>query len=90
MFELIALYEEVSQDKIGGPFTSHFTEEIIGLFHEHTLAELYIEKSKLKNPIRQTFASTRVFRKNSLLSRAVSARVVKTSATVDTPIDPVL
>lgn len=90
MFELIASYEDIEQDKIGGPFGSRFSEEVVALFTSRPLAELYIRKAKLKNPIRQTFASTRVFRKSSLLGRAVSAYVVEESAKVSHVVDPVL
>ncbi len=90
MFELIASYEDIEQEKIGGPFVSRFSEEVVALFTSRTLAKLYIQKSKLKNPIRQTWASTRVFRQNSLLRGAAVAFVAEQVATVNPPIDPVL
>lgn len=90
MFELIASYEAVEQVEIGGPFVSRFSEDVVALFTSRPLAELYIRKAKLKNPIRQTFASTRVFRKSSLLSGAVSAYVEEQTARVSHVVDPVL
>lgn len=73
MYELVAVYNDIGQDKIGGPFVDHYREEVVALFTSKELADNYIKLSRLKNPIRRTFASTRVFRRNSLLRNAESA-----------------
>lgn len=88
MYELIAEYNDFYQEEIGGPFKDHPCEEIVALFSSMYLAGRYIRKARLKNPVRGV-ASTRVFRKNSLLYNAVAARIESHTPT-DLPLNPTL
>lgn len=57
MYCIIGTEIEVSQTEIGGPFEEFSTEFIVATFDEKTDAENYVEKSKLKKPLRQSFSA---------------------------------
>lgn len=75
MYELIAEYEDLYQEKIGGPFMAHDHEEIVALFTSLEKASTYVRKARLKKPGRRSFGSPQPFRCQSLLSNAVSVRI---------------
>lgn len=66
MFFLIGKEENIYQDTIGDPFTSHPTEEIVAKFTTKKLAEDYVKKNTLKNP-RRGWCCEYPFRVKSLL-----------------------
>lgn len=59
---------EIYQEEIGGPFKEHFSTEKIATFDCEKDALDYINKSKLKHVVRNSFAPKRLFKTNSLLS----------------------
>ena len=67
----------VHQEKIGGDFKSDYNESIIAIFDTKEQAEDYIKKSRLKQRIRQTFGSDKVFKQKSLLAGCEYAYVEK-------------
>ena len=52
MYALVGHYNDVSQEKVGGPFLDHCYEEIVALFTTEEKAKKYIKKNTLKNPVR--------------------------------------
>ena len=75
MYCIIGEINEVYQERYGDPYTDHYTEEVIATFDSEQEAKDYIKKSELKQTIRHTYASNDVYRKRSLLSNCVYARV---------------
>lgn len=75
MYVLIGTTEDVSQEYIGGPFESHYSDINIALFDDVVAAEQYIHDSRLKKIIKGSFASDIVFKKESLLRCCIDARV---------------
>lgn len=75
MFAIKARYEHYNQVGIGGEWEVTETEDIVALFSTRERAEEYIEKSRLKQVRRRTFAPNVIFRSNSLLSTASEAWV---------------
>jgi hypothetical protein len=75
MFKLIAIENDAYQEKIGGPFLDHFNSRVVATFDTEKLAREYIEKSKLKKPIKKSYGSIRPFKQSSLLSFASFAEI---------------
>lgn len=77
MFELVGIINDVSQDKIGGPFLDHEREEVVATFDNEKDALAYIKKARLKQRKYNTYVSDDVFRKKSLLAMCEYAYVRK-------------
>lgn len=75
MYNLIGEFEEVYQESIGGSFKIHNYTDIVATFDDKKDAEKYIEKSKLKNSVTQSFAPKKVFKSKSLLRNCVDAYI---------------
>lgn len=65
-YELWGYEENISQDKIGGPFIKHGKWELVAVFTTLEKAESYIKKSRLKN-IKKSWSGDQVFKNNSIL-----------------------
>lgn len=89
MWALIAEYSDIYQEKIGGPFLDHYSEEIVALFSSFEAAAAYRAKSLLKHPKRRNYGSDVVFRQRSLLRAAEGARIEEYEEP-SYPIDPEL
>lgn len=50
--------ENVYQDKIGGPFESHYNKELVCGFLDIEKAKQFIIDQRLKTPIKKTFSGT--------------------------------
>ena len=75
MYCIIGTREDVYQRSYDEGFISDFHEEVIATFDVEFDAKAYIENSRLASAQRNTYSSDQVFRRNSLLSNCVSARV---------------
>ncbi len=89
MYELVAVYNDVAQDKIGGPFTDHYRREVVAVFTDGVKGQRYIRLAKLKTRVRESFGSDRVFRDRSLLRGACNA-FLRDVDPADHPVDPTL
>lgn len=87
-FNLIGVYNDVYQEKIGERFLDHYSEKIVATFSSAKLAKAYIKNSKLKQPKRETYGPDKVFKDKSLLSGAIGASVEKDYGQVELPHDP--
>lgn len=77
MYELVGVYEEVAQAKIGGPFESTFSDEVVAVFTSVELGEAYIDKARLAKPVREAFTTQRTYTNRSLLKGAYDAYIRK-------------
>ena len=73
MVVLIGQENSIYQEIKGGPFLDHFSEKVVATFDTDEDAKDYVEKSRLKTPIKQTYSADIVFRKDSLLRDYVDA-----------------
>jgi len=73
MVVLIGQENAIYQEVIAGPFLDHYFEEIVATFDTEEDAKDYIEKSRLKTPIKQTYFADTVFKKGSVLHSCVDA-----------------
>ena len=89
MFALIGTEIDVYQEFISGPFEEHEEKDIIALFTTEEKAKAYIEKSRLKKPIRESFSSEKPFRATSLLRNCTYAEIEEWIQP-EYPIDPEL
>ena len=70
MYELVGYRCEYTPDEFGvngGKAFEYETEEVVAKFDNKKDAEAYIENSKLKHRIRQTWSIDKVFKRKSLL-----------------------
>jgi len=87
MWAIVGEFDEVYQERIGGNFEHHRSEEIVALFTSRQLAKAYMEKNRLKTVRRESFSGDRAFRQNSLLSRCEGA-YIQEYFEPEYPIDP--
>ena len=73
MVVLIGQENSIYQEIKGGPFLDHFSEKVVATFDTDEDAKDYIEKSRLKISIKQTYSTDIVFKKGSLLRGCVDA-----------------
>lgn len=90
MFLLIGEKGDLYQEKVGGSFVEHPTEEIVAKFSTEVKAKEYVRKSRLKNPHRRSFSGTYPFRRSSLLSGYNSCRIEEEEPKLEPVIDPEL
>jgi hypothetical protein len=67
MVVLIGIKKNVYQEKVGGSFLVDEVPEPVALFDNEKKAEEYVAKSKLKNPVFNTWGEDKIFKKKSLL-----------------------
>jgi hypothetical protein len=53
---IVGMKENVYQDKIGGPFESHYDKEIVCGFFDLEKAKQYIIDSRLDKPIKKSYS----------------------------------
>lgn len=66
LFIVIGTRENIYQDQIGGPFTSHPEKEIAAIFKTEESAKLFISSNKLKKPIKQSYSDTQYYKTGHL------------------------
>ena len=89
MFELVGIYDDVYQERIGERFESHISEGVVAIFSSRRLAEHYVRDSRLVRP-RRGWCVEYPFRRSSLLSMAVGYEIREYHPEPDPPVDPVI
>ena len=77
--------EEVYQEFIGEDFKVDEHPEKVAIFTSREKAQDYIDKARLKQPIKQSFSGTRSFKEKSVLAGAAYAEIEQYR---DLPINP--
>ena len=88
LYVLIGIQDNLSQDKIGGPFVDHPEEEEVALFSSFAEAKKYVKKYKLTKPDVRFGGETFPFRKKSLLGRYNSVEIREYKTPLPLPLDP--
>lgn len=62
VYVLIGEREEMSQTRIGGPFESSFSKEIVDIYSNKSDAEKFINSNILEKPIKVRFGGTKYYK----------------------------
>lgn len=87
-YEVIGISDNLHQDKVGGPFTEHPTEEVVARFTSLDKAKKFIKKCKLKKERHESFYGPVKFKKNSLLGYYNHAEIGTYHVEPEIPVDP--
>ena len=56
IYVVVGTTEHIAQDRIGGPFTSQYTQEVVKAFEAFKRAEEYIHQRRLAKPKKEAYA----------------------------------
>lgn len=62
IYIVIGETEDVGQTKIGGPFESTFSKEIIRVYRSKNDAEVFIDSNRLASPVRKTYSGIKRYK----------------------------